>query len=129
MEKELLVKQFNSDFASTQRGMMIQFDRLPLPVYVLRMEADEQGRPQDFIFVYANNACANVLGLTEKNYLLGMSFYDIFEETDDKWLHIYAKTALEGVTQTIEDYSQAVKKYLSGRLLPAAARLLRLFYA
>ena len=113
MEKELLVKQFNSDFASTQRGMMIQFDRLPLPVYVLRMEADEQGRPQDFIFVYANNACANVLGLTEKNYLLGMSFYDIFEETDDKWLHIYAKTALEGVTQTIEDYSQAVKKYLS----------------
>lgn len=113
MEKELLVKQFNSDFASTQRGMMMQFNKLPLPVYVLRMEADADGQPLDFIFVYANNACASAFGLSTKNELLGMSFYDIFEEADDKWLHIYAKTALEGVTQTVENYSQAVNKYLA----------------
>ena len=34
-----------------QRGMMMQFDKLPLPVYVLRVEADASGLPQDFIFV------------------------------------------------------------------------------
>lgn len=52
-----------------QRGMMMQFDKLPLPVYVLRVEADASGLPQDFIFVYANSACASFLGIDGKNYL------------------------------------------------------------
>ena len=52
-----------------QRGMMMQFDKLPLPVYVLRVEADASGLPQE--------------------------------------------TALEGLTQNIEDYNENLKKYLS----------------
>lgn len=50
-----------------QRGMMLQFDKLPLPVYVLRVEADASGQPQDFIFVYANSACASFLDIDGKN--------------------------------------------------------------
>ena len=63
MEKKLLLEQFNRDFAAMQRGMMLQFDKLPLPVYVLRVEADASGQPQDFIFVYANSACASFLDI------------------------------------------------------------------
>ena len=96
-----------------QRGMMMQFDKLPLPVYVLRIEADASGLPQDFIFVYANSACASFLGIAGKNYLLGMSFSDIWGDNDAKWLNIYTKTALEGLTQNIEDYNDNLKKYLS----------------
>lgn len=66
MEKKLLLEQFNKDFAAMQRGMMMQFDKLPLPVYVLRVEADASGLPQDFIFVYANSACASFLGIDGK---------------------------------------------------------------
>ena len=84
-----------------QRGMMMQFDKLPLPVYVLRVEADASGLPQDFIFVYANSACASFLGIDGKNYLLGMSFSDIWGDNGAKWLNIYTKTALEGLTQNI----------------------------
>ena len=111
MEKKLLLEQFNNDFAAMQRGMMMQFDKLPLPVYVLRIEADASGLPQDFIFVYANSACASFLGIDGKNYLLGMSFSDIWGDSDAKWLNIYTKTALEGLTQNVEDYN--LKKYLS----------------
>lgn len=96
-----------------QRGMMMQFDKLPLPVYVLRIEADASGLPQDFIFVYANSACASFLGIDGKNYLLGMSFSDIWGDSDAKWLNIYTKTALEGLTQNVEDYNDNLKKYLS----------------
>lgn len=66
MEKKLLLEQFNKDFAAMQRGMMMQFDKLPLPVYVLRAEADADGVPQDFIFVYDNSACAEFLGVRGK---------------------------------------------------------------
>ena len=93
MEKKLLLEQFNKDFAAMQRGMMMQFDKLPLPVYVLRVEADASGLPQDFIFVYANSACASFLGIDGKNYLLGMSFSDIWGDNGAKWLNIYTKTA------------------------------------
>ena len=113
MEKKLLLEQFNKDFAAMQRGMMMQFDKLPLPVYVLRVEADASGLPQDFIFVYANSACASFLGIDGKNYLLGMSFSDIWGDNGAKWLNIYTKTALEGLTQNIEDYNENLKKYLS----------------
>lgn len=98
MEKKLLLEQFNKDFAAMQRGMMMQFDKLPLPVYVLRVEADASGLPQDFIFVYANSTCASFLGIDGKNYLLGMSFSDIWGDNGAKWLNIYTKTALEGLT-------------------------------
>lgn len=113
MEKKLLLEQFNRDFAAMQRGMMLQFDKLPLPVYVLRAEADADGLPQDFIFVYANSACAAFLGIDGKNELLGMSFRDIFEDNDDRWFNVYKKTALEGTTQNVEDYSTKLGKYLS----------------
>lgn len=113
MEKKLLLEQFNKDFAAMQRGMMMQFDKLPLPVYVLRAEADADGVPQDFIFVYDNSACAEFLGVRGKNTLLGMSFYDVFHNSDTKWLTIYAKTALEGTMQTVEAYSESLKKYIS----------------
>lgn len=96
-----------------QRGMMMQFDKLPLPVYVLRTEADASGLPQDFIFVYANSACASFLGIDGKNYLLGMSFSDIWGDNGAKWLNIYTKTALEGLNQNVEDYNENLKKYLS----------------
>ena len=109
MEKKLLLEQFNKDFAAMQRGMMMQFDKLPLPVYVLRVEADASGLPQDFIFVYANSACASFLGIDGKNYLLGMSFSDIWGDNGAKWLNIYTKTALEGLTQNIEDYNENLK--------------------
>lgn len=113
-----------------QRGMMMQFDKLPLPVYVLRVEADASGLPQDFIFVYANSACASFLGIDGKNYLLGMSFSDIWGDNGAKWLNIYTKTALEGLTQNIEDYNENLKKYLSiDCYQPMYGWLLRLFYA
>ena len=53
------------------------------------------------------------LGIDGKNYLLGMSFSDIWGDNGAKWLNIYTKTALEGLTQNIEDYNENLKKYLS----------------
>lgn len=96
-----------------QRGMMLQFDKLPLPVYVLRVEADASGQPRDFIFVYANSACASFLDIDGKNYLLGMSFRDVWNDNDERWFNVYKKTALEGMTQNVEDYSTKLGKYLS----------------
>lgn len=113
MEKKLLLERFNEDFAAMQRGMMLQFDKLPLPVYVLRVEADASGQPRDFIFVYANSACASFLDIDGKNYLLGMSFRDVWNDNDERWFNVYKKTALEGMTQNVEDYSAKLGKYLS----------------
>ena len=96
-----------------QRGMMMQFDKLPLPVYVLRVETDASGQPRDFIFVYANSACASFLDIDGKNYLLGMSFRDVWNDNDERWFNVYKKTALEGMTQNVEDYSTKLGKYLS----------------
>ena len=42
-----------------------------------------------------------------------MSFSDIWGDNGAKWLNIYTKTALEGLTQNIEDYNENLKKYLS----------------
>ena len=44
------------------------------------------------------SACASFLGIDGKNYLLGMSFSDIWGDNGAKWLNIYTKTALEGLT-------------------------------
>ena len=57
--------------------------------------------------------CSSVGINKDKNYLLGMSFSDIWGDNGAKWLNIYTKTALEGLTQNIEDYNENLKKYLS----------------
>lgn len=38
-----------------------------------------------------------------------MSFSDIWGDNGAKWLNIYTKTALEGLTQNIEDYNENLK--------------------
>lgn len=91
---------------------LLYLDKLPAAVAIIRIDIDDNGDPCDFVFVYVNDALAELEGLP-KERLLGSSFYDIFTAGDKKWLLHYWKTAYHGTKQEISDYSPEIDKHLS----------------
>ena len=94
-----------------------QMDNCPLAFCIIRLKLDEQARPIDWSFEYANDAIAILEGVS-KETLLTKSFYEIFPNGDKKWLRHYYESAYNNAVLSIEDISIEVDKWLHIHCFP-----------
>ncbi len=86
-------------------------DKLPMPFCVIELVFDSNGRGIDFIFKYCNKAMERLENKT-LDQMINMSFYEVFENGDKKWLVTYADVALNGTSRIIESYSPEIGRNL-----------------
>lgn len=100
------------EFQENNRNLLACLDNMPMAIAVIRLELDEANTPVDFMFVYGNEALAELEKVT-LNRLIGSYFYrDIFPDGDRKWLVPYWETASRGTVQTLNNFSPEIDRFL-----------------
>lgn len=87
-------------------------DDMPIAYCVIELVFDENGHGVDFIFRYCNKQMAVVEGIPIEE-MLNRSFYEVFKNSDKKWLVSYADVALNGTQHTLREYSPEIDKNLT----------------
>lgn len=87
------------------------FDNSPLAFCVIDVLKDSDGKVVDFAFVYLNKALADLEGKHMED-LWGKHFYQIFDNTDVKWLDFYGSVAYGGQSNTFDEFSPEINKCL-----------------
>ena len=93
------------------RERFAAFDTFPIPFCVIQLVFDIYGKGTTFIFRYCNPMMADLEGLP-LNKLINHSYYDIFENADEKWLVKCGSIAQNGGCRLFYDYSPEVDKQL-----------------
>lgn len=89
------------------------FDSMPIAFTIIELVLDEEKKPVDFIFRYANTELARIEGY-DLDVIMNHRFYkDIFPEIhDQKWLEFYYASACLGKNQELHEFSVEIGKYL-----------------
>lgn len=88
------------------------YDHSPLAFCIIDVLKDDLGNIFDFAFVYLNEALAKLEG-KQVSDLLGKHFYQVFDNTDTKWLTFYGDVAYGGQANNFVSYSPEIGKYLN----------------
>ena len=96
-------------------------DYNPHAFCLIRVELDEQGQPEDWTFIYCNDALARLEGVP-KEQLLGHRFYEIFPNGSRHWLKPYYKAAYENTPSSYDEISEEIGQYLHVDAFPAGER-------
>ena len=111
-KKALLGMDFESQLDGLSHDFSLDvFDHSNVAFCIIRLELDQDQKPVDWTFVYANEALAKIEGLPLEK-LLGARFYELFPDGDRKWLDYYAKAALDGESVSFESISEEIDVYL-----------------
>ncbi len=94
-----------------QQKLSHYLTNMPIAYCTVQLLFDETGKPNDFIFTYANREYTSLVKLKEEE-LLGKTFYGVFDHPSDKWLLPYYETAYLGVEQVLDEYSPELDKHL-----------------
>ena len=63
-------------------------DKNPNGFCIIKVLLDKEGKPEDWLFLYANNALAKIEGKSLEE-LINHRFFDIFPNVNHKWLEYY----------------------------------------
>lgn len=86
------------------------YESSPVPFAVIQILVKD-GRPYDFQYIYANEACAR-LECRSRASLYQRSFMSHYPETDPRRFEIYYETAVHGGRREICDFRPERSKYL-----------------
>lgn len=86
-------------------------DNAPNPFCLLELVFDPAGRGVDFVFRYCNKAMELLKGVAVER-MLNSSFYEVFQNSDRKWIIPYADVAMNGRPHEMVDFSPKVKQML-----------------
>lgn len=86
-------------------------DNMPVAFCSIEVLLNEAGRPYDFRFTYCNSAHEELEGV-KHGELTGKTFYEFFNDTDQKWLDFYYDTAFNGNPHVIKRFSPEIRKEL-----------------
>lgn len=75
-------------------------DNSPIPFTAIQVICDENGSGVDFVFRYCNSAMLSLEELSADE-ILNKSFYDVFTNSDHKWMVSFADVALNGNNKII----------------------------
>lgn len=87
-------------------------DIMPASFCVIELVFDEKGKETTFIFRYCNDSMGE-LSNQPVAQMMNHSFYDIFENADERWLPEYAEIAINGGSKVLHGYSRALDRDLS----------------
>ena len=86
------------------------YENSPFPFAVIQVLV-RNGKPCDFTYVYANEACAK-LECCSRESLYGKSFMGHYPEADTHRISTYYETAVHGGRQELLDFKRERSKYL-----------------
>ena len=75
----------------------------PIAFAVIEVTFDDNGHGMDFIFRYCNDAMLKLEGLSADD-IVNKSFYEVFKDSNKKWMVSYADIALNGNKKIISYY-------------------------
>lgn len=87
------------------------FDELPIPFCVIQMVFDLHGESSSFLFRYCNKMMEE-LEQSPLSMILNRSFYDLFENPDEKWLIKFGDIAKNGGRKIFRGYKDRLGKYV-----------------
>lgn len=93
------------------RAIKTVYDNSPVAFCVVRILFASNGRVQDFVYEYANEALA-ALDDVAVDALQGNCFYSLFNDADQDWLHHFSAVAATGEPDTFTQYSCTLKKHI-----------------
>lgn len=71
---------------------------------------DNQGNPYDYRFIDVNKAFLEMMGIKDKNEIIGKTVLEVWPGIEKDWIQLYGSIALTGGRQTIEKFSPAFNK-------------------
>jgi signal transduction histidine kinase/CheY-like chemotaxis protein len=86
-------------------------DKNPNGFCIIKVLLDEEGKPEDWIFLYANDALAKIEGKSLEE-LIDHRFFDIFPNGNHKWLEYYYESAYENKAVSFDEISEEINLYL-----------------
>lgn len=93
------------------------FDNSPQAFCVIKVELDSNGKPEDWTFLYCNDALAKLEGYP-KEELTGKRFYGLFPDGDRKWLRPYYEAAYEKKVSSFDSVSDEIGQNLHIKCVP-----------
>ncbi len=105
------VKTMSNEALVTQDFSISINDYNPNAFCLIRLETDDAGSPEDFTFLYCNDALAKLEG-KPKEELLGQRFYSIFPDGNRKWLDYYSGAAFRNAPVEFDELSEEIDLYL-----------------
>lgn len=78
-------------------------DNSPIAFAVIEVTFDDEGHGMDFIFRYCNDAMLKLEELSAEE-IVNKSFYEVFKDSNKKWMVSYADVALNGNQKIISYY-------------------------
>lgn len=85
------------------------FDHSPLPFCVIRIELDANKAPEDWTFVYCNDAFAILEGYP-KDSLLGHSYFELFPKGERKYLTTFYEAAYNKKSSSFDYCSERINQ-------------------
>ena len=82
---------------------------MPVGYAIYRISLDDQGRPLDFYYEFANKTYCDWVGKTRQE-LVGSSFLAGIDRAEDEWMDIYYRTACLGEEQHFVHYTVEIDR-------------------
>ena len=87
-------------------------DDVPFAVSAIRVFKDDKGKPNDFVYLYVNNAGAAIEG-KKRNEIENKKASELYSSLDySEWLDFYAKAAFSSKPLEITKYVAFLSKYI-----------------
>ena len=87
-------------------------ENMPVPVAILKISNSiEEIEKRKLLCIYMNHAFEKLEGI-KRQKLTGEKFHTIFHNDNDEWIKIYSRTAYDGISQTLTEYSIELDKFL-----------------
>ena len=84
-------------------------DNSPIAFAVIEVTFDNDGHGMDFVFRYCNEAMLKLEELSADD-IINKSFYEVFKDSNRKWMVSYADVALNGSKKIISYYLNNSKR-------------------
>lgn len=97
------------------------FDFNPMPFSVVHVECDVHGTPVDWMFVYVNNAFAQVQGLA-RDAMINRCFSEVFPQRAMGWVEYYSSPAFGGAPVEISEVHESTGVYFDISVCPTHER-------
>jgi diguanylate cyclase (GGDEF)-like protein/PAS domain S-box-containing protein len=101
------------ELQKSERRFRFLFDKMLNGGAIHEIICDQDGRPVDFRFLEVNPAFERITGLSREE-VIGRRGLDVFSVLEPCWIKAFGEVALTGKPAHLENYSQALDKYLEG---------------
>ncbi|RQD74551.1 chemotaxis protein CheB [Desulfonatronospira sp. MSAO_Bac3] len=109
------MKEIQQALRESEKYYRNLFSQMPNAFALHEIVLDHDEQPCDYTFLEVNPAFEEMTGLKARD-ILGRRVLEVLPETEESWIQRYARVALGGPPEDIQDYSLELQKYFKVRV-------------